>query len=79
MEQRELEEGDVVQIIKPKDTVFHEMLMIVTDPAPWGAMGYVPTWDIAPQRDPPVKIAQAYYRAGWHEMEYVGKAKLWRN
>lgn len=66
MKPRELKFGDVVQI-GHNGSFFADCLMVVTDPKPWGAQGYVSV----PQNGGP---KQAYYRAGWDDMEYVGTA-----
>jgi len=44
-------------------------LMIVTEPKDFGAQGYVQALGTCTERG-----GQAYYRAKWSEMEYVGVA-----
>jgi hypothetical protein len=70
MTPRELEEGDVVQI-GPEATnpAFVFCMMVVTEPKEWGAQGYVQ--GLGEDGNPG---GQAYYRAKWEEMDYVGKA-----
>lgn len=64
--------GDLVQL--NPDTVANRMLtgciMVVTEPKEWGAQGYV---QMGGQNGEPG--GQAYYRAGWSEMELVGHAE----
>lgn len=71
MDKRDLSKGDLVQI-KPEtasNPVFAGCVMVVTEPKPWGAQGYVQALGVlgAPG-------GQAYYRANWEDMEPVGKA-----
>ena len=72
MEKQELKEGQIVQL--NPDTVGNPMfaacLMIVTEPKPWGAQGYVQSLGEAGMPG-----GQAYYRAKWEEMEVVGHAE----
>jgi hypothetical protein len=67
-----LEKGVVVQLNPEtcKNKAFAACLMVVTDPKPFGAQGYVQA--LGDSRDEPG--GQAYYRASWDEMELVGKA-----
>ncbi|MEF2147752.1 hypothetical protein [Aquilutibacter rugosus] len=58
-----LEVNDVVQL-SLADPVFAACFMVVTDPKPWGAQGYV--------RVP--GGGNAYYRAKTENMEFIGKA-----
>jgi len=45
--------------------------MMVTDPKPWGAQGFVA---IPVERG---KVpSEAYYRAKWEEMEFIGRAEF---
>lgn len=64
--------GDLVQL--NPETVSNKMLtgciMVVTEPQSWGAMGYVQMGGENGERG-----GQAYYRAGWAEMEIVGHAE----
>lgn len=58
---KELREGDIV-LLDPEtvgNRAFAGALMVVTEPKPWGAQGYVPG-------------GQAYYRATWEEMIPTG-------
>ena len=71
MEKIELKEGDVVQL-SPFDVgnpMFAGCMMVVTEPKEWGAQGYVQ--GLGADGKP---AGQAYYRAKWAEMEFVGKA-----
>lgn len=66
-----LQVGDVVQL-DPKTTVnpmFRACLMTVTEVKSWGAQGYVQALGEKMESG-----GQAYYRASWDTMEYVGKA-----
>lgn len=64
--------GDLVQL--NPDTVGNKMftacIMVVTEPKPFGAQGYV----TALGRDG-LPGGQAYYRATWAEIELVGHAE----
>lgn len=68
MEKRELQAGDVVQLA-PGEHAFTGCFMLVTEPKSFGAEGFV----AMPKRvgEPP---GEAYYRAEWADMEYVGPA-----
>jgi hypothetical protein len=72
MNPRTLEVGDVVQL-NPEtcgNPAFAGCFMCVTEPKEWGAQGYVQA--LGETRE---KLGgQAYYRAKWEEMEFVGKA-----
>ena len=74
MEKRELEIGSLVQL--NPDTVGNKMfaacIMVVTEPKGFGAHGYVQA--LGENGEPG---GQAYYRAKWEEMEFVGHAE-WR-
>lgn len=64
-----LEKGDVVQIGPTcGNPVFAHHLMIVTNPKPWGAQGYVVVLDANGSR------RHAFFRCNWKDFEYVGKA-----
>lgn len=71
MEATELRVDDVVQL--SPDTVRNRMftgcMMIVTEPKPWGAQGYVQALG---EHGNPGDLA--FYRATWAEMELVGRA-----
>jgi len=68
-----LKEGDVVQLDPDKcgNPMFGGCMMVVTEPKPWGAQGYVQSLGEDGKRG-----GQAYYRAKWEEMELVGRA-IW--
>ena len=71
MDKRELNIGDVVQL-SPEEVgneMFAGCMMVITEPKPWGAQGYVSALGQDGQPG-----GQAYYRAKWEEMEYVGIA-----
>lgn len=67
MNVRELKVGDVVQL--SPESRFPGCFMMVTEPKPWGAQGFIA---MPEQLDEPPK--EAYYRANWEDMEYVGRA-----
>lgn len=70
MESRPLRVGDVVQIDPTKlDCLFAGAFMVVTEPRSWGAQGFI-ACDFTRGEMP----KRAYYRAGWKDMEYVGRA-----
>ena len=70
MERRVLLEGDVVQLSPDVgNPMFACCFMIVSEPKEFGAQGYVQA--LGENGRPG---AQAYYRAKWSEMEYVGRA-----
>lgn len=73
MERRELKKRDVVQIspTNKANAAFGGCMMIVTEPKPWGAQGFVA---VPRQRGEPP--ASAYFRATWEDMEYIGTA-IW--
>lgn len=58
-----IEVNDVVQL-SPADEMFSACFMVVTEPKPWGAQGYV--------RVP--GGGNAYYQAKTENMELIGKA-----
>ena len=64
MEKRALKVGDVVQIDPEHDEVFGGCLMVVSEPKPWGAQGYV---RVPGQGD-------AFYRVNFEHIEFVGGA-----
>jgi hypothetical protein len=66
---RELQRGDVVQLAPSDAHALSGCFMLVTDPRPWGAMGYVA---VPGERGTPPGMA--YFRAEWSAMEYVGGA-----
>lgn len=69
MVERELKEGEVVQLspIACRNPMFGGCMMVVTEPKPWGAQGYVQALGQDGEMG-----GQAYYRATWEEMEFVG-------
>lgn len=67
MEKRNLVVGDVVQLRPDIDEgVFGGAFMLVTEPKSWGAQGAVHG----------LGKGQAYFRAKWEDMEFVGRA-MW--
>lgn len=71
MKARALIVGDVVQLSpEAGNPAFAGCMMVVTEPKDWGAVGYVQA--LGDTRDAPG--GQAYYRAIWDEMEYIGNA-----
>jgi hypothetical protein len=72
MLETELKPGDLVQL-NPEtvgNKAFAGCIMVVTEPKPWGAQGYVQALGTRETMG-----GQAYYRAAWHEMEVVGSAE----
>jgi len=68
MTPRDLEPGDVVQLGPDvENKMFAYCMMTVTEAKPFGAQGYV---QMTGENGKPG--GQAYYRAMWHQMEYVG-------
>lgn len=72
MEPRELQEGELVQLNPEtvKNKMFAACVMVVTEAKGFGAQGYVQA--LGSDGKPG---GQAYYRAGWDEMEPVGFAE----
>ena len=69
MEKRELKIGDVVQIKPGEYKQFGGLLMVVTEPKPWGAQGYV----LSAHNIDAVRFkGKSYLRPLWKNMEYVG-------
>lgn len=67
-----LKPGNLVQL-NPEtvgNKMFTACFMVVTEPKPFGAQGYVQMTGKDGQPG-----GQAYYRAPWHEMELVGHAE----
>lgn len=63
---------DVVQLNeRTANPAFRFAFMMVTEPKPWGAQGFVQT--LGDRTGPG---GGAYYRAKFEEMEYIGKAVL---
>lgn len=75
MTPRELRPGEIVQLIpgETRNEAFSGCLMVVSEPKPWGAQGYVQ--GLGEARDAPG--GQAYYRAEWAEMEPTGGMAPW--
>lgn len=72
MEKMVLLKGDVVQLSPDaKNQMFAGCMMTVTEQKAFGAQGYVQ----ALGKDGKIG-GQAYYRATWEEMEFVGRATL---
>jgi hypothetical protein len=72
MREIELKSGDLVQL-NPEtvgNKAFAGCIMVVTEPKPWGAQGYVQSLGTREGMG-----GQAYYRANWEEMEIVGSAE----
>lgn len=69
MKAMELTVGDVVQIAGDSEGFFAGCFMMVTEPKTFGAQGF-----IAIPEERGTMPSEAYYRAKWDEMEYVGKA-----
>lgn len=71
MEKRELKVGDIVQLSPDKcgNPMFGGCMLVVTEPKGFGAQGYVQALGENGKRG-----GQAYYRAKFEEMEYVGLA-----
>jgi hypothetical protein len=70
VEARELQVGDVVQISPDlPDCFFGGCFLLVTEPKPWGAQGFV----AMPQNRGELP-GRAYFRCKWADMEYVGPA-----
>lgn len=74
MESRTVAVGDVVQLdpVTTRNRAFAACFMIVTEPKPWGAQGYVQALGTNRKSTG----GQAYYRAQWSEMSQpIGKAE----
>ena len=69
MQPMELKPGDVVQISPDTRSAFAGCFLLVTEPKSWGAQGFV----AMPQGRGELP-GEAYYRAKWEELEYVGHA-----
>ncbi len=68
MEPCELKPGDIVQIDPEHDKRFAGCLMVVSEPKPWGAQGYVRNAG---------SDGRAYYRCEWANMEFTGGSAVW--
>ena len=67
-----LKAGDVVQLNPEtcRNPMFAACFLVVSDPKPWGAQGYVQVVGAGEQPG-----GRAYYRARWAEMELIGAAE----
>ena len=74
MTKAELSHGEIVQLspTECRNPMFGACLMIVTEPKPWGAQGYVQALGVDGQIG-----GRAYYRATWEEMERTCGAAVW--
>lgn len=71
MESCALDPHDVVQLSpEAGNPMFAGCFMVVTEPKPWGAQGFVQALGENGQPG-----GQAYYRATWDEMEPIGRAE----
>lgn len=73
MDRSDLKHGDLVQINpeRARNLAFAGLFLVVTDTHLWGVYGYIP--DVAHVRD----IGRVvWYRAGWEEIEHIGKARF---
>ena len=72
MQKTELRIGDVVllDLENCRNPMFKGCLLTVTEPKEWGVQGYVQ--DLGKNNAPG---GQAFYRAKWDEMEFVGHAE----
>lgn len=74
MEKANLIVGEIVQL-NPEtcaNPMFAGCLMVVTEPKPWGAQGYVTALGCDGKPG-----GQAYYRATWEQMERCGGTVEW--
>ncbi len=70
MQPQELEAGDVVQLgPETRNQMLAFCMMTVTEPKAFGAQGYVQSLGVDGKPG-----GQAYYRAEWNEMEFVGRS-----
>jgi hypothetical protein len=69
---KQLNVGAIVQLNPDtvRNPMFAACFMVVTEPKPWGAQGYVQALG---ENEQPGGLA--YYRAQWEEMELVGAAE----
>jgi hypothetical protein len=64
-----LQRGEIVQVApNPDNPVFDYALMVVTEPQPWGAKGYI----LCPGQE-----GQAYLRLNFEDMEQTGGHAHW--
>lgn len=74
MNKTPLREGEIV-ILHPhecRNPMFAGCAMVVTEPKPWGAQGYVQCTGENGKPD-----GQAYYRATWKEIDRTGGMSQW--
>jgi hypothetical protein len=64
--------GEVVQLDPESSTMFGGCFMVVTEPKPWGAQGYIQAFGTDEATG-----GQAYYRAKWAKMEPTGGMAVW--
>ena len=65
--------GEIVQLSPDcRNPMLAYCLMVVTEPKPWGAQGYVQVPGTGGKPG-----GQAYYRARWEEMESTGGGVQW--
>lgn len=70
MHRRELIIGDVVQISPEyKNQMLAACFLTVTEPKPWGCLGYVQCTGTDGDKGGP-----AFLRLDWKDMEYIGPA-----
>jgi hypothetical protein len=74
MYKTELKPGWIVQLHPEitKNPMFRGCFMVVDEPKPWGAQGYVQALGEKGESG-----GQAYYRATWAEMEPTGGIAPW--
>ena len=76
MEKYDIQKGDVLQL-SPYHPKFPGLLVVCTDPKPWGCQGYLMSqFNFEAVRFKDV----AYVRPRFEDMEYVGKIQwLWES
>jgi len=71
MKKKDLHIGDVVQISpEQRSKMFGGCMMIVTEPKPWGAQGFIQGFGIEDTIG-----GRAYVRIKFEDMELVGRAQ----
>lgn len=65
-----VKKGSVVQIDPSVEGFFPACFMTVTEVKEWGCQGYFQPFRTKDEPNP----GQAYYRAKWQDIEYVGEA-----
>lgn len=70
----ELKKNHVVQLDpeKTRNKAFGGCFMVITEPKPWGAQGYVQGLGTRESQ-----VGQAYYRAVWEEMSAPIGDAIW--